>query len=138
VNRSPAARLEDRLGPDEPPYRSRGEAQVGRLLDRSGIPFCYERPTLIYDRGRLTTWHPDFVLPTYGGLILEYAGMMDVPAYAAGIRHKAGVYAANGIPARFVYPSDLHGPRWPQRLVARIRAAGEQARDGYAPELSYG
>lgn len=47
-----AARLEDRLDPSEPPYRSRGEAQVGRLLDRYGIPFFYEQSTLVYDRGR--------------------------------------------------------------------------------------
>jgi len=52
------ARLEDRLGPDEPPYRSRGEAQVGRLLDRYGLPFVYEQATIIYDRGRCRTWHP--------------------------------------------------------------------------------
>lgn len=63
--------------------------------------------------------------------------MMDVPAYAAGIRHKAGVYAANGNPALFVYPSDLHRPRWPQRLIARIRTAGEHARGAYARGPSY-
>ena len=47
-----ASRLEDRLDPLEPPYKSRGEAQVGRLLDRYGIPFVYEQPTIVYDRGR--------------------------------------------------------------------------------------
>lgn len=123
MNRSPSARLEDRLGPLEPPYRSRGEAQVGRLLDRYGIPFAYEQPTLIHDRGRDRVWHPDFSLPTHGGLILEYAGMMDVPDYAAGIRHKRRVYAANGLPALFVYPADLQGPRWSERLAYRIHAA---------------
>jgi hypothetical protein len=68
VNYAPSARLEDRLHPLEPPYRSRGEAQVGRLLDREQIPFLYEQPTLIYDRGRHRIWRPDFTLPTYGGL----------------------------------------------------------------------
>lgn len=58
MNRSPEARLEDRLGSNEPPYKSRGEAQVGRLLDRYGLPFFYEQPTLIYDRGRHRIWHP--------------------------------------------------------------------------------
>ena len=52
MNYSVTARLEDRLDPYEPPYRSRGEAQVGRLLDRQEIPFFYEQPTLIYDRGQ--------------------------------------------------------------------------------------
>ncbi|MBN2560203.1 MAG: hypothetical protein JXQ75_04670 [Phycisphaerae bacterium] len=117
MNYAPTTRLEDRLGPLEPPYRSRGEAQVGRLLDRYGIPFFYEQPTLVYDRGRHRIWHPDFSLPTYNGLIIEYAGMMDVPGYAAGIRHKVATYARNDIPALFVYAADLRGPRWPERVT---------------------
>jgi hypothetical protein len=129
MNWSPSARLEDRLGPLEPPYRSRGEAQVGRLFDRYGIPFVYEQPTPVYDRRRQRSWHPDFRLPTYGGLILEYAGMMDVPDYAAGIQHKRRAYARNGLRALFIYPRDLRGPSWPERLVERIRRAGTAAYD---------
>jgi hypothetical protein len=53
-----ASRLEDRLAPWEPPYKSRGEAQVGRLLDRYGIPFFYESPWTVHDDGRQRTWHP--------------------------------------------------------------------------------
>jgi hypothetical protein len=124
VNYAPATRLEDHLAPDEPPYRSRGEAQVGRLLDRHAIPFFYELPTLIYDRGRHRIWHPDFSLPTYNSLIIEYVGMPDRPDYADGVRHKRHVYAANEIPTLFVYPKDLRGPRWPERLVERIEQAG--------------
>jgi hypothetical protein len=116
-----APRLEDRLGPLEPPYRSRGEAQVGRLLDRYGIPFLYEHPLVVHDRGRYRVWHPDFTLPDHNRLIVEYAGMMDVPDYMAGIRHKQDAYAANGIAAVFVYPDDLRGPDWPGRIVRRIR-----------------
>ena len=115
-----AARLEDRLDPSEPPYRSRGEAQVRRLLDRYGIPFFYEQATIVLDRGKHRRWHPDFTLPAYGGLIVEYAGMPDVPEYVAGIRHKESAYAANGIPAVFVYPDDLTGPQWPQQILDRI------------------
>ena len=44
--------LEDYLAKLEPPYKSRGEAQVGRLLDRYGIPFFYEQPLIVYDRGK--------------------------------------------------------------------------------------
>jgi len=120
-----SARLEDQLGPDEPPYRSRGEAQVGRVLDRYGVPFFYEQATIVYDRGAYRVWRPDFTLPTYAPLVLEYAGMMDRPDYAAGIRHKAVAYARNGIPALFVYPTDLQGPSWPARLMEKVeRAAG--------------
>jgi len=130
VNYSAAATLREAL---EPPYRSRGEAQVGRVLDRYGMPFFYEQPTLIYDRGRHRIWHPDFSLPTYNGLVVEYAGMMDVPDYARGIEHKGRVYAANEIPAVFVYPEDLAKPGWPEGLVESIYKAAQQPLSPYCP-----
>jgi hypothetical protein len=116
-----ADRLEDRLGPDEPPYRSRGEAQVGRLLDRYGIPFFYEKPLVVYDRGTRRIWHPDFTLAEFARTVVEYAGMPDIPDYQAGIIHKQKAYAANGIPAVFIYPTDLRGPDWPARVVQKIQ-----------------
>jgi len=130
-----ASRLEDRLGPLEPAYRSRGEAQVGRLLDRYGIDFFYEQPLVVLDRGRYRIWRPDFTLPHYGGLVVEYAGMPDVPDYAQGIQHKKEVYRANGQPAVFVYPADLQGPQWPATVMGQIRRA---YRDGRQSFLSYG
>jgi len=129
VDYSPNARLEDRLAPHEPPYRSRGEAQVGRLLDRFGIPFYHEHPTLIYDRGRHRLWLPDFTLPTIDWLVIEYAGMPDVPEYMAGIRHKERVYRENWMRAMFLYPNDLRGPRWPEALIERVRCAGQRTSD---------
>ena len=129
--RSDTARLEDRLGELEPEYKSRGEAQVGRLLDRYGLPFFYEQPTLIRDRGRHRIWHPDFTLPEHSGMVIEYAGMPDVPDYAAGIAHKRDVYRRNGIAALFVYPSHLSGPRWPQRLIERVFRTSERQPPGY-------
>ena len=128
MRRGDDVRLEDRLGPDEPPYQSRGEAQVGRLLDRYGIPFFYEQATVVRDRGRNRIWHPDFTLPSYNGLIVEYAGMPDRPEYMAGVRHKQRAYAANQMPALFVYPSSLRGRYWPKRLIYRIRSAARSPR----------
>lgn len=122
-----ATRLEDQLDPLEPPYRSRGEAQVGRLLDRYGIPFFYELPTPVYDRGRYRIWRPDFTLPTYDGLIVEYAGMMDQPNYVAGIKHKQQAYRNNGLPAVFLAPQDLTGRDWPERTIKRLYGATRKA-----------
>jgi len=119
--------LQDRLGPLEPPYRSRGEAQVGRLLDRYGIPYVYERPTSIYDRGGYRTWLPDFTLPSYNGLVVEYAGMPDVARYMAAVRHKKQVYRSSGIRALFLYPRDLTGPNWPEKVVRKIYQASRSA-----------
>ncbi len=116
-----ASRLEDRLAPWEPPYKSRGEAQLGRLLDRYGIPFFYEHPRTVHDGGWQRTWHPDFSLFSYRGLVLEYAGMPDHPDYMQGIRKKERVYAQNNIPAVFVYPQDLRSPQWPEQVIERIR-----------------
>ena len=116
--------MEDRLGPDEPPYKSRGEAQVGRLLDRYGVPFFYEQPTLVYDRESYRIWRPDFTLTGKGYAVVEYAGMPDVPDYMDGIRHKMAAYRANQIPAIFIYPQDLKGPYWPQRVMEKIRGVG--------------
>ena len=124
--------LEARMAAMEPPYRSKGEAQVGRLLDRYGVPFFYEQPTLIYDRGRYRSWHPDFTLPTYNGLIIEYAGMPEVPDYAAGIRHKRRAYRTNAIPALFIYPRDIQGAHWSEQLYNRIVQAGYSAARGYS------
>ena len=131
---SPNVRLEDRLGPNEPPYRSRGEAQVGRLLDRYGIPFFYEMPTVVYDRGRYRVWRPDFTLPTYQNLIVEYAGMPDKPAYMDGVRYKQGVFRVNATPALFVYPMDVKGRSWPYQLAQKIDCLGRSVpryRHGY-------
>ncbi len=117
------APLEERLKALEPPYRSRGEAQVGRLLDRYGIPFFYEQPLIVLDRGQHRRWHPDFTLPGYGWLIVEYAGMPDVPEYMQGIRHKTRVFEANGIQAVFLYPWDLQNSEWEEHVMARIGEA---------------
>jgi hypothetical protein len=97
------------------------------MLDRYGVPFFYELPTLVYDRGRYRVWHPDFTLPRYNALVIEYAGMMDLPEYAEGIHHKRKTYEANGIAAILIEPQDLAGPAWPDKLFERIVCAGEQA-----------
>jgi len=69
------------------------------------------------------------VLPHHGGLIVEYAGMPDLPDYMEGIRHKERVYAANCLQALFLYPDDLHGPRWPEKALVQIhRAAPDSMR----------
>lgn len=128
--RRDAPRLEDRLGPREPPYRSRGEAQLGRMLDHYGIPFVHEKLTPVYDRGRWRLWRPDFTLPSYGNLIVEYAGMPDRPDYMRGIAHKRRAYEQNNCPALFLYPADLTGPRWPEHVARRLEWAYTAAQPG--------
>ena len=116
----PDYQLEALLEYLEPPYKSEGERQLGRLLDRYGIPFFYEQPTIVSYQGKNHIWHPDFTLPTYNGLIVEYAGMVDVPEYAKGIRHKKRAYRLNDIKALFVYPWDIKGAAWPEEVIHKI------------------
>jgi len=49
--------------------------------DLAALTTIARYPTLVYDWGRYRTWHPDFTLPSYNGLIVEYAGMSDRPEY---------------------------------------------------------
>lgn len=134
----PSGGLEDRVESLESPYRSRGEARVGRVLDQYGIPFYYEQPTLIFDRGRYRVWHPDFTLPSHNGLVVEYAGMMDVPDYARGIAHKKLAFAANAIPALFIYPQDLARPEWQPSLITQIEQAASESSLRYRQRSRYG
>ena len=137
MSEEPDPKLEALMASLEPPYKSRGEAQVGRLLDRYNVPFYYEQPLLVLDRGQHRCWHPDFTLPEYNNLIIEYAGMLDVPDYAAGIRHKQRAYDANEIPALFVYPQDLKGPNWPEKLYHQIEEAGRWAFQAHRQYSAY-
>ena len=95
--------LEDELSELEPPYRSRQEAQLGKMLDRYGIPFFYQQPLLVYDDGRHEITKPAFTLPTYAGLAVEYADR------SQDIRRRQQVYQDNGIAAVIVRREDLQG-----------------------------
>ena len=45
----------------------------------------------------------------------------------AGVRYKQQIYDRNDYAALFVYPWDLTGPAWPDRLVRRLDyAAGRR------------
>jgi hypothetical protein len=138
VTYSTTYRVEARSANREPRYRSTGEERIGRMLERLGIDFIHEQPTLLYAWRSYRIWHPDFTLPGHGGLILEYAGMMDRFDYATGIDLKRRVYAANNMPAMFVYPGDLRGPSWPDRLAARLHQTYRcHARRAYRPTIRY-
>jgi hypothetical protein len=121
-----SANLEERIHVNTP-FRSRGEAKVANMLDRYGIPFIYEQPTIIHDRGRWRAWRPDFTLPDYNNLILEYAGMMDNPDYAKGIAHKRRAYRRNNLPALFIYPRQIRSRDWEKRLYERIQYTANQS-----------
>ena len=119
--------LEELLHPLDPPYVSAGEAKIGRLLAEQGVPFLYRQPMMIYDQGKYAIWNPAFTLREYNSLVIEYAHGPDRQQYMEEARARQQVYEANGVPVMYLYPADLTGPGWSERLADRIHEAGEAA-----------
>jgi len=121
-----APNLDDCIGRLQPLYDSAGQAEIGRMLDRYGIPFFYRQPTLICENGRRTIWRPDFTLPTYNNIVIEYD---PAPHRAlAGNNHdsRRELYRLNGVEALLLDASDLAKPDWQQRLYERLEQSYRQ------------
>ena len=101
-----------------PPYKSWGEEQIARLLDRNRITYHYEYPVAVVDEGKTRLYYPDFRLPEYG-LIIEYFGVNGNPDYDARRRHKIEVYKEAGIDGLFLTRDSLRGD-WPARIIGQI------------------
>lgn len=106
-----------------PQYKSRVERQIGGLLTDRRIPFIYEKPTAVIDRGALRLWYPDFSLQY--GLLIEYFGINGDRDYADRTRHKLQVYRENQFDTIPLYPADII-PGWPDRLIDRIGGVMEE------------
>ena len=92
-------------------YKSWGEEQIARLLDRSRINYQYEYPVAVVDRGKTRIYYPDFRLPEYG-LIIEYFGVNGDSGYDKRKRHKIEVYKKAGIDGLYLTRDSLRGD-WP-------------------------
>jgi len=99
-------------------YKSKGEEQIARLLEREGIKYQYEHPLAVVDRGKIRTWYPDFSLPQYA-LIIEYFGLNGDKSYNGQVQHKMDVYKENGIEGLFLTESSFKG-NWPDRIMGQI------------------
>ena len=103
----------------DPPYESKGELQIGRVLDQYGIPFFYRQATIIYHEGKNEIWKPSFTVYPYGGLVVDY-----IPGSEQGqndkLLRKEQVYRYNHIPAVLFGPKDLGEPNWQEMLYGRI------------------
>jgi len=99
-------------------YKSWGEEQIARLLDRHGITYQYEYPLAVHDRGKLRLYYPDFMLPQCG-LIIEYFGVNGKPAYDGQTSRKLGVYRQAGIDGLYLTRDSLRGD-WPTKILDGI------------------
>ena len=126
--------LEDLLTELDPPYETKDELRVGRMLDQYGIPFFYQQATIIYHEGKNEVWKPTFTLYSYGGAVIDYvAGTGQGQQEQRLSRDK--IYRYNQIPAVVLGPRELEKPNWDEDLYQRLKQMHRQAFDPmrYAP-----
>ena len=112
--------LEYYLGKLEPAYESLAEQKIGRTLDQYGIPFFYRHPTLIYESGRRELWYPDFTLPTFDDMVIEYLGRYHQNKLVIPPERKQEVYRQNDIPALLLKPTDMARSDWVEKLYKTL------------------
>jgi hypothetical protein len=103
-----------------PSYKSWGEEQIARLLDRNEISYQYEYPIAVFDRGKVRLLYPDFSLPELS-LIIEYFGVNGDSEYDGQTRHKIELYKQAGIEGLFLTRDSLRGD-WPARIMNQIES----------------
>ena len=112
-------KLEEMLTELDPPYESKEELKIGRLLDQYGIPFFYKQPTIVYDQGKNEIWKPTFTLLPYGGLVIDYvpgSGQHQVDE----LLRREQICRYNQIPAVLLGPEYLTEPNWEELLYREI------------------
>ncbi|MBN2316299.1 MAG: hypothetical protein JXM79_20390 [Sedimentisphaerales bacterium] len=134
-NETEEPKLEDMLTELDPPYESKEELQIGRVLDQYGIPFFYRQATIIYHKGKNDIWKPSFTLYPYGGLVIDYIPGSEQEQKDELLR-KEQIYQYNQIPAVLLGPKDLTEPNWQEMLYGKIKREYRREFDpaGYTPE----
>ena len=106
--------LTDLLDEPDPPYESREELKIGRMLDQYGIPFFYKQPTVILNRNSNEIWYPGFTLPHYGGIIIDYIEQQRQAA------ERINIYRYNQTPVTILGPKDLDKSNWQELLYGKL------------------
>ena len=109
----------------DPPYESKEELQIGRLLDQYGIPFFYKQPMILYNQGKNEVYKPSFTLMSYGGLVIDYVPDADNRV----ILERTKLYRYNQVPAILVGPRSLAEPHWDRTLYQKLQQASRQVLD---------
>jgi DNA helicase IV len=118
-----------------PVYKSWGEEQIARFLDKNKIAYQYEYPLAVIDRGKTRLNYPDFRLPEYG-IIIEYFGMNGDSGYDEKARHKMAVYKQAGIDGLYLTRDSLRGD-WPTKILSGIENILKTRLDQFYRGTSY-
>jgi hypothetical protein len=126
--KNPNEELADLLTELDPPYETKDELKVGRMLDRYGVPFFYKQATIIYHEGKNEIWKPSFTLYSYGGAVVDYvAGTGGNPREQ--VLNRDRIYRYNQIPAVVLGPPDLDKANWDKDLYQRLEQMSRRAFD---------
>ena len=109
----------------DPPYESKEELKIGRMLDQYGIPFFYKQATIIYDQGKNEIWKPKFTVFPYGGLVIDYEPGTEQKDKEELLRREQ-IYRYNQIPAVLLGPQDITQPKWEELLYEKIKQESKQ------------
>lgn len=78
-------------------YKSKGEYEIAKFLDKHNIEFEYEFPIAVIDQDKPKLWYPDFYLKEYQ-VVVEYFGMYNYnEGYKEAADHKKAVFQKCGI-----------------------------------------
>ena len=119
-------KLEGMLTELDPPYESKEELDIGRMLDQYGIPFFYKQSTVIYDQGQNEIQKPSFTLYPYGSWDNQKDELL----------RREQLYRYNQIPAVLLGPRDLAEPNWQELLYGKLEQMYSRTSDmaSYASE----
>jgi hypothetical protein len=114
--------LADLLHKLDPPYGSKPELQIGRILDQYGIPFFYQQAMVIYYDGKNEIWKPTFTLPQQGGYVIDYIAQSNDQNHQKNLTQKRKkIYDYNQIPATVLGPKDLDKPNFRNDLYQKLK-----------------
>ena len=124
--RNPSEELEGLLTELDPPYETKDELKIGRMLDRYGVPFFYKQATIIYHEGKNELWKPSFTLYSYGGAVVDYVADENQQDQKL---NRGQIYQYNQIPAAVLGPKDLEKPSWDEDLYTKLEQMYRQVFD---------
>jgi len=99
-------------------YKSTGELEIAKFLDKYEIDFEYESPIAVSESNKIKIWYPDFYLKEYQ-IVLEYFGMYNHnKAYKLNANFKKKTFQNCGI--QFIPVYELRN-KWEDYILKSMK-----------------